>query len=91
MAQNSKVKMYEDVLKIKEEHKVELLAYRGVIGVGIGYKSIKGEETEQLSITVSVERKIPLNELEQDDIIPGEVKGIPTDVVEVGEIRAQKA
>ena len=80
---------YSEILKIKEKHKARLLAYRGVVGVGIGYKTVKGKETSRVSIIVSVERKIPLNELEQDDIIPGEIGGISTDVVEVGEIRAE--
>ena len=77
-----------DALNVKEKHKAELLAYRGVIGVGIGYKRVSGKETERISIIVGVERNIPLNDLEQDDIIPGEIGGIPVDVVEVGEIRA---
>ena len=81
---------YSEILRAKEKHKAELLACRGVVGVGIGYKRIKGEETGRISIIVSVERKIPLNELEDGDIIPGEIEGIPTDIVEVGEIRAQE-
>ena len=79
----------DEILKVKERHKAELFACRGVVGVGIGYKRMKGKETGRISIIVSVERKIPLYDLEQDDIIPGEIEGIPTDVVEVGEIRAE--
>ena len=59
---------YSEILKIKETHKARLLACRGVVGVGIGYKRVNGEETEHLSIIVGVERKIPLNELEEDEI-----------------------
>lgn len=65
-----------------------LLNKANVVGVGIGYK-IKGERrTSRLSLTVLVEQKIPLAELEPADIIPASIAGYPTDVVASGTFQA---
>lgn len=66
----------------------QLLNKANVVGVGIGYK-IKGErKTSRLSLTVLVEQKVPLAELEQADIIPAFIAGYPTDVVASGTFQA---
>ena len=77
----------KQIKKVKDKYTNKILGYRGVVGIGIGYKTIKGKETDQLSIVISVKKKKPLKELEENEIIPEELDGITTDVQEVGEIR----
>ena len=78
----------EQIKKAKDKYTDKILSYKGVVGIGIGYKTINGKETAQLSIVISVKKKKPLNELKENEIIPEELDGIKTDVREVGEIRA---
>ncbi len=73
---------------VKERHEKQLLAKKNVVGVGIGYKAVAGRVTDQLSIVVMVEEKVPAEALESGDVIPAEIEGIPTDVKPVGKIKA---
>ena len=61
---------------------VKLLKYKGVIGVDVDFKQVKGQKTDNFSITVYVKRKIAKGELPVDDAVPSEIEGIQTDVVE---------
>jgi len=66
----------------------ELFARENVVACGLGYK-IRGEEqTNELSLIVSVVQKVPAAELAPKDLVPKTVDGFPTDVVEAGFIRA---
>jgi len=67
----------------------ELLAREYVVAAGIGYKTVGGKRTDDLSIVCSVVKKVPEALLATDDLVPGEIRGIPTDVVETGILRAQ--
>ena len=67
----------------------DLLPRKNVVACGLGYK-IRGEEqTEELSVVVSVKRKEPEAQLSEHDLVPQQVDGMKTDVVETGHIRAQ--
>ena len=66
----------------------ELLVRRNVVACGLGYKVTNGRQTDELSLMVSVTRKVPRAELSPQDVIPQAVSGLPTDVVETGRIRA---
>jgi len=66
----------------------ELLAREHVIATGIGYKVVDGKRTDALSIVCSVVEKVPEARLAAQDRVPGEIRGIPTDVVETGPLRA---
>ncbi|MEM1927895.1 MAG: hypothetical protein QXS85_04090 [Acidilobaceae archaeon] len=68
-----------------------LSRYPNVVGISNklmprirGGKEVPGE----LCIRVYVSRKLPLAFLKPHEVIPREVDGIPTDIVEVGEVRA---
>lgn len=58
-----------------------------VIGIGIGYKKRGRDETDEPAIIFFVEQKLPVEALGVDEVVPKRISGIPTDVVEVGEIR----
>jgi len=78
----------EEVRRVKENHEAELMETSGVVGVAIGYKHIGGRKTNQLCIICYVTAKKAEGELEEHDIIPEEIEGVPVDVVESGKIRA---
>lgn len=71
----------------------KLLAKKNVVAVGIGEKVVgkNRRSTGELAIVCSVEKKVPLATLDEKDIIPKEIKGIITDVIESGKIKALKA
>ena len=73
---------------VKAKYERRLLKKRNVVGVGIGYREIGGKLTEQVALTVMVEKKQPLASLRKRDIIPSELDGVRVDVKEVGKIRA---
>ena len=61
------------------------------IGVGFGYKRVGDQFTDEKVIVFNVVKKLPLSELEQEDVLPTsvEIDGViyNTDVVETGGIR----
>jgi len=69
-------------IEVKEKHKTQLLSYPNVVGVGVGYKIKNKEKTNITSIVVFVKKKIPEKDLKPHEIIPKQINGIPTDVVE---------
>lgn len=66
----------------------QLLQKPNVVACGIGYKVTEQGQTDQLSLVVSVVRKLPKSELTSQALIPSSVDGMVTDVVETGKIRA---
>jgi len=78
----------EEIKKIKEKYEQELMRKDGVTGCSIGYKKIDGKKTDKLSIVCYVKKRKKEEELKRKDIIPREIEGIPTDVVESGEFKA---
>jgi hypothetical protein len=57
-------------------------------GVGIGLKQRKGIWTEEVCVRVLVSRKLPKGKVPDEVFVPPEVRGVPTDVIAVGSIRA---
>lgn len=74
---------YDQILKIKEDAESRLRSFPGVHAVGIGKKSVGGKFTNELAITVFVTEKKPLDQLNPADVIPAEIDGVKTDVVQV--------
>lgn len=61
-----------------------------VVGVGIGRKFKNDRETDELSIAVSVISKLEERKLREEEKIPRNIEGVPTDVDEVGVIQAPR-
>ncbi len=78
----------EEIRAVKKRHEEDLLKKKNVVGLGIGYKEIGGQETGLLSLVVMVRKKESPLRLDAADLIPSEIEGIPLDVKEVGEIVA---
>ncbi len=72
-----------------EKHKNKLLAMKNVVGVGIGFKESVAVSTgsPKLGMVVLVSRKQPEAELETRHVVPKELDGVFTDVIEVGDLR----
>jgi len=78
----------EQIKAIKDRYQGDLLHRRNVVGLGIGYKEVGGQPTDQLSLIVMVRKKEPSSQLDAADLLPSEIEGVPVDVQEVGEIVA---
>jgi hypothetical protein len=79
---------FATIKNVIKDHRSQILARANVVATGIGYKITKGKKSSTLSIVCSVEKKLPVSQLSIQDIVPGIINGIPTDVVETGVIRA---
>ena len=73
----------------------ELKRLANVVGVGVGPKRRGGAATEEEAVLVFVTQKLPESELAAEDVCPKTVRiddeEVPTDVVEVGEVRSLDA
>lgn len=74
---------------VKQAYEKELMTKANVVGVGVGLRKQENTLTEEVAIVVMVFQKVPLDQLSQQDLIPAEIEGVPVDVQEVGEFRAQ--
>lgn len=79
---------YDQIKKIKDQYTKVLMAKAHVVGVGIGFAQRGGIRTEEMSLIVMVDQKLPSEALAPDDLIPSEIEGIKVDVQLVGEIGA---
>jgi hypothetical protein len=59
-----------------------------VVAVGVGYRQVGGEPTDEIAIIVSVSEKLPVAKLRPGSGIPSRLEGVPVDVVEVGTLHA---
>jgi hypothetical protein len=76
------------VVEVRQLHEAELLALDGVVGVAESYKVKAGKPTKQWAIIVLVEEKQRKSGVGKRDLVPAEISGVPTDVMEVGKIEA---
>jgi hypothetical protein len=74
------MKSLEEVNDIKKKAKRKLLDLPGVTGVGVGYKDVDGKETKDPAIRVYVKKK--RSKVSKDDLIPPEIGGAITDIIE---------
>lgn len=88
MAQEELEVQLAKVQEAKEDNEEKILTLANVLGVGIGFKDIGEKETTELCIKAYVEKKLPRNELSDEEIVAGTVGGVKTDVQEVGLIEA---
>ncbi|ODS39176.1 hypothetical protein BEH94_00345 [Candidatus Altiarchaeales archaeon WOR_SM1_SCG] len=77
----------EKVKEIKEKYSESLLNKENVVGVGIGKKKITPTSPGELCIKIYITKKKPENQLKEIDILPKELDGVKTDIVETGKIR----
>lgn len=73
---------------VRAAHVASLLARQNVIACGVGYKISAGQVTDELGVVLSVTQKLSEAQLTAQDLVPKELDGVRTDVVETGIIRA---
>jgi hypothetical protein len=78
----------DEIYRVKEVSKGNLLTMQNVVGVGIGYQVKGGQQTGDYAIVVMVSQKLPLSALAPHAVLPKNVSGVKVDVIEVGELRA---
>jgi hypothetical protein len=71
-----------EIRPIKRRVEHELLARPEITAVDIAHKRKKGKKTDQMSIVISVKKKKAKGSLKSGELIPAEIDGIPTDVIE---------
>ena len=74
--------------QVKGAYIGNLLNKRNVVGVGLGYKISQGLSTGELSLVISVTRKVDPSALTAQDLVPKSLDGVKTDVVETGVLYA---
>lgn len=77
-----------EITELQKRVEKELFRRQNVIGVGVGFKESAGVKTEELSLLVMVQEKIPLTALSEKDVVPKDFDGIRTDVLRVGKVVA---
>ena len=84
--------------QVQEANTNKLLRKQGVNGTAIGKKWVNGVPTEQEAVLIFVQKKFSaksitnpnvLTAFSAADLIPEEIDGVPTDVIEVGKITKQ--
>ncbi len=73
---------FDRILAIKKDAQVRLRTIPGVHAVGIGAKVVGGSRTSEPSIIVYTVKKKALSEIPPNELIPAEIDGVKTDVVE---------
>lgn len=79
---------FKDLVNLKVKLKKDFLKKKGILGIGIGYKKVKGISTGEICIVFLVEKKIDSRYLSAEELIPESVSGIKTDVIQTGLITA---
>ena len=73
---------YSRLVQCLKERRADLLARSDVNALWIDYKTTGGCETDTLVLKFAVTKKKPAHELKPEQILPKEVDGFLTDVVE---------
>ncbi len=76
--------------RLDDQSKRNLLTLPQVVGVGYGFKEVKGIKTDQEAIVILVNKKLLPEQLADHELVPKHVNSIVTDVIEVGELKALK-
>ena len=79
----------DDIKAVKQEYQQELMGKPNVVGVGVGYKVVGGETTDIPCVIVFVQKKVEAESLSAEQMVPADIQGVPTDVIESGPIYAQ--
>ncbi|RJQ27504.1 MAG: hypothetical protein C4589_08305 [Peptococcaceae bacterium] len=75
---------YFDALK---RNRRRILRLDNVVGVGVGYKQVGTTTTDQPALVVYVKKKHPVKNLVRSHVVPKQLDGLATDVVEIGTVR----
>ena len=74
-------------LNTMKSHRKKLLRRKNVVGVGVGIKLTRGEDTGKKAIIVFVQKKLPESDIFRTEVLPEKIDGLETDVVEIGTVK----
>ncbi len=77
----------EGIRRVLKKAQERFFPLPNVVGVGIGYKKTAQKRTDSLSVVVYVTQKEKHRDLAPTEIIPRSIDEVPTDVVEIGEVK----
>ncbi|NLS44123.1 MAG: hypothetical protein GX969_00050 [Firmicutes bacterium] len=77
----------DEILNTLADATLKFMPMENVVGVGRGYKVTSGIRSPSECIVVMVKEKLDEIRLKIKDRVPNEYRGVPTDVIEVGELR----
>ncbi|WP_257230204.1 hypothetical protein [Bacillus paranthracis] len=89
MGKTSKIKRLtvqeqQEIQKVQQSIENDFLQFRNVTGIGADIQQVNGVMTGTPSLLVFVTQKAPIKTLESNQVIPEEVNGIKTDVIQTG-------
>lgn len=73
--------------RLVRRHRDRVLRLDNVVGCGWGRKQVDRKPTGQEGLVVFVRKKVPLSQLKAKDVVPQQVGGVATDVIEIGDVR----
>ena len=76
---------YEHAKDVKQRYTDSLMSCERVVGVGVRRRKTQRPDQSHWVIVVYVSQKIPSHQLKPADMIPREIEGVKTDVVETGQ------
>lgn len=71
----------DKLVRLYPEARWRLGKFANVVSVGLGAKEIRGMVTDEFAFRVYVDKKLPKSELQRDECIPEQIKGVRTDVI----------
>lgn len=74
--------------EVKRRHETELMSIPGVLSVGVGHRKKEPRNGDEPCILLSVLDLVRFRQQTREDELPGEIEGVPVDVIEVGDISA---
>ena len=74
---------HDEIVAARDRAATVLLRLPNVTSVGIGGRVRAGQRVSELVLKVYVDVKVPAGQLAPSERIPGEIEGLPTDVVQM--------
>jgi hypothetical protein len=74
----------DNARRVSRVHAEAMLSKANVVGIGVGEGSTGG-----VTLVVMLKQKLPRIELNEEDLVPDEIEGIPVEIRVVGELRAE--
>ena len=81
----------QQVTAVQARYTETLMQKKHVVGVAAGLRKRQGQITGEVCLVVMVEKKVPNDQLDEEDRIPQEIDGVCVDIQQTGVFRAQAA
>jgi len=79
---------HRDIARVVDRHKELVLSKPNVVGVGVGFREVRGRTTDEMCVVALVRQKIPKAGLAPEALVPRKLEGVSTDVMQVGTLSA---